>query len=137
MVLEPVLCPACQQPESVYRHGKATDGTQRYRHKVHEPGGRAKITALALNGSGVRNTARVLGSSPRTMMGELKKSEAVNQCPPYHPTYAPEVGTDLRRTNDHELAETTGWFGEEQLADRPAVMRWLVPFPPFCALYCL
>lgn len=86
MVLVPVICPACQQPEAVYRHGKATDGTQRYRctacrrtfqlhyrHKVHEPGVRAKITDLALNGSGIRDTARVLGISPQTVMGELKK----------------------------------------------------------------
>lgn len=86
MVLVPVLCPVCQQPEAVYRHGKATDGTQRYRctacrrtfqlqyrQKVHEPGVRTKITAMALNGSGVRDTARVLGISAQTVMGELKK----------------------------------------------------------------
>ncbi|AWM32004.1 hypothetical protein DDQ68_03860 [Hymenobacter nivis] len=34
---------------------------------------RAKIMDLALNGSGVRDTARVLGISPQTVMGELKK----------------------------------------------------------------
>ncbi len=86
MVQLPVLCPVCQQPEAVYRHGKATDGTQRYRctacrrsfqlhyrQKIHEPGVRANITDLALNGSGIRDTARVLGSSPQTVMGELKK----------------------------------------------------------------
>lgn len=86
MVLEPVICPACQQPAAVYRHGKATDGTQRYRctacrrtfqlryrHKVHAAGVRAKITDMALNGSGIRDTARVLGISPQTVMGELKK----------------------------------------------------------------
>ena len=65
MVQLPVLCSVCQQAEAVYRHGKATDGTQRYRCtacrrtfqlqywlKIHEPGVRAKITDLALNGSG-------------------------------------------------------------------------------------
>lgn len=45
----------------------------RYRHRVHEPRVRAKITDLALNGSGVRATTRVLGSSPQTVIGELKK----------------------------------------------------------------
>ena len=86
MVLEPVLCPVCQQPEAVFRHGRARDGTQRYRctacrrtfqlryrHRVHEPGVRARITAMALNGSGVRDTARVLGISAQTVMAELKK----------------------------------------------------------------
>ena len=82
MVQLPVLCLVCQQPEAVYRHGKATDGTQRYRctacrrtfqlqyrQKIHLPGVRAKITDLALNGSGIRDTARVLGISPQTVMG--------------------------------------------------------------------
>lgn len=86
MVLVPVICPAWQQPEAVYRHGKATAGTQRYRctacrrtfqlqygQKVHEPGMRAKITDRARNGSGVRDTARVLGISAQTVLGELKK----------------------------------------------------------------
>jgi len=86
MVFIPVLCPNCQQAAAVYRHGKATDGTQRYRctacrrpfqlqyrHKVREAGVRGKITEMALNGSGVRDTARVLGISPQTVMGELKK----------------------------------------------------------------
>lgn len=86
MVLEPVVCPACEQPEAVYRHGKATDGTQRYRctacrrtfqlryrHRIHAPGVRARITALALNGSGIRDTARVLGISTQAVMAELKK----------------------------------------------------------------
>lgn len=86
MVLLPVLCPNCQQAEAVYRHGKTTDGTQRYRctacrrtfqlqyrHQVQQAGVRDKITEMTLNGSGVRDTARVLGISPQTVMGELKK----------------------------------------------------------------
>ena len=86
MVLEPVICPVCRRPATVYRHGNATGGAQRcrctacrrtfqlrYRHQVHEPGVRAKITGLALNGSGTRDTKRVLGSGPQTVTGKLKK----------------------------------------------------------------
>ena len=82
-----MLCLACSQPEAVYRHGKTRDGRQRYRctacrlqyrHRIHEPGTRQRNTDLALNGSGVRDTARVLGISPQTVMGELKKIDAVN-----------------------------------------------------------
>jgi len=86
MVLEAVLCLVCQQPEAVCRHGKATDGAQRYRctacrrtfqlryrHKIHEPGTRSCILDLALNGSCIRDTARVLGISPQTVLSELKK----------------------------------------------------------------
>ena len=77
IVLELVRYSARQQPPVVYWHGKATDGTQRYRctngrhtfqlrchHRVHEPGVRARTTDLALNGSGVRATARMLIISP-------------------------------------------------------------------------
>jgi len=86
MVYEAVVCPACAQAESVYRHGRATDGTQRYRctaccrtfqlqyhHKIHEAGVRDRITQMALNGSGIRDTARVLGISTQAVMAELKK----------------------------------------------------------------
>ncbi len=86
MVVEAVVCPACQQPEAVYRQGKTADGRQRYRctacrrtfqlpyrHKVHEPGTRQRITDMALKGSGIRDTARVLGISAQTVMGEVKK----------------------------------------------------------------
>jgi fructokinase len=31
----------------------------------------------------------------------------------------------LVKMNHHELAEIMGWFGEEQLTDRPAAMSWL------------
>jgi len=86
MLFKAVLCPVCPQPEAVYRHGTATDSAQRYRcttcrrtfqlhdrHKVHEPGTRARILDLALNGSGIRDTARVLRISPQTVLSELKK----------------------------------------------------------------
>lgn len=32
---------------------------------------------------------------------------------------------DLVKMNHHELAEIMGWFGEAELTDRPAAMRWL------------
>ena len=86
MVYEAVICPHCQQPEHVYRHGRTADGRQGYRcttcrrrfhllykHQGRQPGTADKIDALALNGSGIRNTARVLGISAQTVMGQLKR----------------------------------------------------------------
>ena len=55
-------CTACQRSFQL-----------RYRHKVHKLGVRDKVTTLALNGSGIRDTARVLGISLQSVMGELKK----------------------------------------------------------------
>lgn len=80
------MCPYCQALDEVFRRGKTPDGRQRYRcaacrrtfqlvyrHQVRQAGTRAKIEDMALNGSGVRDTARVLGISPQTGMSELKK----------------------------------------------------------------
>ena len=86
MVYEAVVCPHCHQPEHVYRHGRTADGRQGYRctacrrrfqlhyqHKGATPGTADKIEQLALNGSGIRDTARVLGISAQTVMAQLKK----------------------------------------------------------------
>jgi transposase-like protein len=86
MVYEVVVCPHCHQPEAVYRHGRTADGRQGYRctacrrrfhlhyqHTACQAGTADKIEALALNSSGIRDTARVLGISPQTVMAHLKK----------------------------------------------------------------
>jgi insertion element IS1 protein InsB len=88
MVLVPVRCPYCQS-DQVIKGGQTETGKQRYRcqqpdcsHRsfVLEPAynGRlpkikAQIVDMALNGSGIRDTARVLKISPTTVINELKK----------------------------------------------------------------
>jgi transposase-like protein len=88
MVLIPVRCPYCQS-ENVIKGGKTETGKQRYRcqqtdcsHRsfVRDPAynGRLphvkeQIIDMALNGSGIRDTARVLQISPTTVINELKK----------------------------------------------------------------
>ena len=81
-----VECRACQSHE-VYRHGKASSGEQRYRcqdcgncfqltycYDGNEPGIFDQITDMAMNGSGVRGTSRVLGISQNTVIRTLKNS---------------------------------------------------------------
>ena len=81
-----VVCKSCGS-ESVYKHGKAPSGEQRYRckdchqcfqmsylYKAHEQGVPEQIVAMAMNGAGIRDTARVLGISPTTVMTHLKNS---------------------------------------------------------------
>jgi insertion element IS1 protein InsB len=88
MVLIPVRCPYCQSKQ-VIKGGKTDTGKQRYR--CHNPGcvhqsflldptykGRLPeikqhIIDMSLNGSGIRDTARVLKISPTTVINELKK----------------------------------------------------------------
>jgi insertion element IS1 protein InsB len=94
MVLEPVLCPDCQSSD-VVKHGQSAAGKQRY--KCRNPECRRstfikhysyrgylrevkqQITQMALNGSGIRDTARVLSISPTTVIEELKKSRLLRQ----------------------------------------------------------
>ena len=85
----PVLCPDCHS-EEVIKHGKTRQNKQRYCCQnlsclrrtfildIEQPGRtrevKQKIVDMALNGSGVRDTARVLKVSTATVTRELKKS---------------------------------------------------------------
>ena len=88
MVLIPVLCPHCQS-DNVVKRGKTDTGKQRYlckndfcpqssfrleySYKGRLPEIKQKIIEMVLNGSGIRDTARVLKISPTTVINELKK----------------------------------------------------------------
>ena len=89
MVLIPVLCPHCQS-DQVIKGGTTKAGTQRYRchnancphssfvlnpsYQGYLPEVKEQIIDMALNGSGIRDTARVLKISPTTVINELKKN---------------------------------------------------------------
>jgi transposase-like protein len=88
MVVEPVLCPTCESI-NVFRHGRSAEGTSRYRclnpdcqrntfilnysYQGRLPEVKQQIVEMALNGSGIRDTASVLKISPSTVIEELKK----------------------------------------------------------------
>ncbi len=44
-----------------------------YTYRAYEPGVKEQISDMAVNGSGVRDTARVLGIGKNTVIAELKK----------------------------------------------------------------
>jgi len=46
---------------------------QEYRYKAHEPGIKEQIVEMAINSSGIRDTARVLNISKNTVISTLKK----------------------------------------------------------------
>jgi transposase-like protein len=88
MVLIPVLCPHCQS-DQVIKGGKTKAGHQRYKcqntacphysfqrdlvYKGRTPAIKEQIVDMSLNGSGIRDTARVLKISPTTVINTLKK----------------------------------------------------------------
>jgi transposase-like protein len=90
MVTLPIHCPDCHSLD-VIRAGKQPNGAQRYRcqnphckrtiflltydDKGRQPEVKKQMVEMALNGSGIRDTARVLGVSPGTVINELKKSK--------------------------------------------------------------
>ena len=89
MVLEAVECPTCGGVD-IHRHGQSATGKKRYicrnenctrktfildyTYKGHLATVKQQITEMAINGSGIRDTGRVLGISPTTVINELKKS---------------------------------------------------------------
>jgi transposase-like protein len=90
MVYIKVLCPHCGS-DDVVLHGKNTNGKQRllcrntecnhktfqleYTYNAYNPGVKQKIVEMALNGSGTRDTGRVLGVSKDTVTSVLKKQK--------------------------------------------------------------
>jgi transposase-like protein len=89
MVLVPIKCLPCESTD-VIRHGRTSNEKQRflcrnngcgktfiqnYSDKGRLPEIKQRIVDMAVNGSGIRDTARVLGISPDTVMSELKKRD--------------------------------------------------------------
>lgn len=88
MAVEALWCPHCQSGE-VVKYGTTTNGKARFRCQNGDTCGRTFIREYAyqgrvlqvkrqsvertLNGSGVRDIARVLQISPTTVIEELKK----------------------------------------------------------------
>ena len=89
MALISVVCTHCKSEESAVKNGKSAEGKQRYlcRSEICQrrtfilhpayPGRLAsvkeQIVEMTLNGSGVRDIARVLQVSTRTVIAELRK----------------------------------------------------------------
>ena len=104
MIIQVLHCPYCQGTDIV-RHGKSPEDKQRYRcrqcregqgrtflldysYAGQSPAVKEQIVEMAMNASGVRDTARVLKISPTTVISELKKRTYVangESCAVVHP----------------------------------------------------
>lgn len=85
---EPVRCPDCGSTYIV-KYGSSTEGKQRYRcrnseclrhnfilnysYRAYLPEVQQQISEIAINGSGIRDPARVLKISQTTVIETLKK----------------------------------------------------------------
>ena len=89
MITQVLHCPYCEGTD-VVRHGTTPEGKQRYRCRAcllgrgrtflleysypgQSPDVKQQIVDMAMNASGIRDTARVLHVSPTTVIKELQK----------------------------------------------------------------
>ena len=114
MVYVAVQCPYCHSTE-VIKAGKQANETQRYRCQNEQcarrifllqyqdrgriPEIRRQVVDMTINGSGVRDTARVLRISPTTVIAVLKKSRRAA-------TRQPRTGGTLSCTRRHRACPT-------------------------------
>src|SRR5262252_9345064 len=91
MMMQILHCPHCQGTD-IIRHGKTRQGKQRsccqetvcdgrtflldYSYTGHSAAIKQQIVDMAMNASGIRDTARVLHVSPTTVIKALKKTRA-------------------------------------------------------------
>jgi transposase-like protein len=92
MLFNVIVCPSCQSP-NIGGHGLSAEGKTRYKcrnaeckrctfilnytYQGHLPEVKEKIIDMAMNGSGIRDTARVLKISPSTVINEIKKKSQI------------------------------------------------------------
>ena len=113
----PVYCPYCHSTE-VIKAGKQANGAQRYQcqngrcarrifllqyqDRGRIPEIRRQVVDMAINGSGIRDTARVLHISPTTVIAVLKKTPRTSPRQPYvapsSSTRRPRPATARRRS---------------------------------------
>ncbi|KFI21249.1 IS1 family transposase [Nitrosococcus oceani] len=131
MVLLPVHCPYCQS-DRVVKRGRSESGEQRYLcqneacahrsfrldyvYKGRLPQIRQQIIEMALNGSGIRDTARVLEISTSTVLKELKKKESalesVNSAL-LERLPAEQIEVELLRVEEAEVDEMWSFVGKK------------------------
>ncbi len=92
-----IHCPTCDGT-AIIKSGKSSTGTQRYlcqdtecdtqtfmldyHYKACEPGMTEKIVEMAINSSGIRETAGVLNINKNTVINTLKKENSLVQVNP-------------------------------------------------------
>ena len=137
MVLISVCCPQCES-DQVAKRGKTEQGKQRYScfnpvcptktfilnysYNGSLPKVKEQIIDMAMNGSGIRDTARVLKVSASTVISEIKKKESclesVNR-PLLETLRTSDISVHVQRVEDAEMDEMWSYVGKKEN------QRWL------------
>jgi transposase-like protein len=123
MVTQVLHCSYCQGTDIV-RHGTTRQGKQRYRcHTCPERGRmfllvyaytgqspevKRQIVDMALNASGIRDTARVLRVRPTTVVKELQNKRTCNKC------IQPCCGRCTQSTSRSRAVAPTNWHSAKE-----------------------
>jgi insertion element IS1 protein InsB len=134
MVSVPVQCPHCHST-AVIKAGKQANGTQRYQcqngrcarrifllqyqDRGRMPEIRRQVVDLALNGSGIRDTARVLRISPTAVIAVLKKAATLQHADPVLSLPPRSRAVRVPAERAAELDERWSFVGAKEKA------RWL------------
>jgi transposase-like protein len=131
-----ITCPKCAG-NNIAKSGVSTHGVQRYRcrhpecptktfmpdyrYRAYEPGIKARVVEMAINSSGIRDTARVLKTDKNTVISTLKKASAIVQV---NPLYLKDIGKPLEvrlelACGEAELDEQWSFVGNK------SNQRWL------------
>ena len=137
-------CPYCRGTDIV-RHGMTPEGKQRYRCRECPDRGRTflleyayagqspdikqQIVDMAMNASGIRDTARVLRVSPTTVIKELKKEPDLQQVNQAVLRQWPPEQVEVEICRADELAQRQGLRSELDemwsYVGKKANPRWL------------
>jgi len=126
MIIQVLHCPSCQETDIV-KHGLSPEGKQRYRCRAcldgrgrtflleysyasQSPEVKQQTVDMAMNASGIRDTARVLHISPTTVLKELKKSRfpRIEWCAP-ESLIRPLTFQHVPRTLSHPHQWPSAW----------------------------
>jgi len=126
MIIQVLHCPSCQETDIV-KHGLSPEGKQRYRCRAclegrgrtflleysyagQSPEVKQQTVDMAMNASGIRDTARVLHISPTTVLKELKKSRfpRIEWCAP-ESLIRPLIFQHVPRTLSHLHQWPSAW----------------------------
>jgi len=69
-----IICPNCGS-DKIMKSGWNSLGTKRYRCQNYDQGIKEQVVEMAINGSGIRDTARVLKINKNTVINTLKKKQ--------------------------------------------------------------